>query len=64
MIHYPDHQQTRKNKAHEIEINLNCPQCHSKTYPCLINEKEMMLTCQNNKVNLFFNLMIFSVSSL
>ncbi len=64
MIHYPDHQQTRKNKANEIEINLNCPQCHSKINPCLINEKEMMLTCQNNKVNLIFYLMIFSVSSL
>ena len=54
MIHYPHHQKTRKNNANEIEINLNCPHCHSKTNTCLINEKEMMLTCENKKVRNIF----------
>lgn len=52
----------KKNQKNTItyESNLQCPQCHSKLEPCLINEKDMMLNCSNKNVKFkFFKKIIF-----
>jgi transcription elongation factor Elf1 len=61
MIQKP--QGTKKIQKNTItyDTNLQCPQCHSKLEPCLINEKEMMLNCSNKNVRKI-NFLIFFLS--
>lgn len=52
MIQKPGGPKKNQKNAITYESNLQCPQCHSKLEPCLINEKDMMLNCSNKNVKL------------